>query len=394
MKQATGQSASGALDRAMSLIELLAGEIGPRRSASRDERLAAQLMRDELRREGVDARIEDFAGYATFGLPYGLIQAAGVAPSLLPARMRLTRSAIALLAGAALAGEGSLRVPLLSRALSRLPSGNVVATIEPSGAVRRTVCLMCHLDTSRSGVMFDPRFVGALGYWISAQSLAGVAQAVAEPAIGGSRRGRAVLAGIRAVLTAGLAVLAERELRGEDVAGANDNASGCAVAAVLAGEVAADPLESTRLVLLMTGCEESGTLGSQAFLREHDTTGWLFLNIDNVGGDGSVRFLRREGVLAKWDADAALAAVAEEIAGRRPDLRLRSEDSPAGLTYDSSPVLARGGRALTLSVQDGYIPDLHWPSDTYENVDPDGVGRTLEVAREMIAAIDAGGADL
>ena len=69
------------------------------------------------------------------------------------------------------------------------------------------------------------------------------------------------------------------------------------------------------------------------------------------------------------------------------------EDSPAGLTYDASPVLARGGRALTLSIQDGSIPNLHWPTDTYENVDRGGVGRTLAAGRAMIAAIDAGSAD-
>ena len=69
------------------------------------------------------------------------------------------------------------------------------------------------------------------------------------------------------------------------------------------------------------------------------------------------------------------------------------EDDPAGLTYDASPVLASGGRALTLSVQDGYIPNLHRPTDTTENVDPDGVRRTLAAGRELVAAIDGGAAD-
>ena len=55
-------------------------------------------------------------------------------------------------------------------------------------------------------------------------------------------------------------------------------------------------------------------------------------------------------------------------------------------------MLARGGRALTLSVQDGSIPNLHRPTDTVENVDPDGVGRTLEAGVELVAAIDAGAA--
>lgn len=387
------RSHSDSLEAAMELIELLSEEVGPRRPTSRSERLAALLMREELSRAGVSAQVESFRGYASFGLPFGIIQALAVLPALLPARKRLLRSTIAAAAGVLLAAEGDLRRPLLSRALSLSESGNVVATLEPCGEARRTLCLMCHLDSSRSGLIFDPRFVRGLGALIAAQSVAVLAAALGEPLLGGSARGRRVVAAARAVSATGLALIAERELRGEDVPGANDNASGCAVAVTLAAELVSQPLQSTRVVLLMTGCEEAGTLGAQAFLREHETGGWLFLNFDNVGGDGSVRFLRREGVLAKWHADAGLIAAATTVADRRPELRMAPEDSPAGLTYDSSPVLAGGGRALTLSVQDGYIPNLHWPTDTLANVDADGVSRTLEGGRELIREIDAGAAD-
>jgi hypothetical protein len=378
------------LELALEWIDLLAGEVGPRPPTGRGERLARLLMREELRRGDVESRIEPFDGYRSFALPFGLIEAAAVLPSLLPARARRLRSAVALGAGTALLGEGSLRWTPLSRALSRRPSGNLVATIEPAGEVERTLCLSAHLDSSRSGLIFHPRLVGALGHWISAQSVATLAQAALEPLAGGSRTGRRALAGLRLLIAAGLALLAERELRGEDVAGANDNASGAAVAAALACEVASERLRGTRLVLLLTGCEEAGTLGAQAFLEGHDTGGWLFLNFDNVGGGGTLRYLRREGVLAKWDADPALTAAAAAIAEQRPDLRMAAEDSPAGLTYDSSPVLARGGRAMTLSIQDGRIPDLHWPTDVPERVDHDGVARTLEAGRELIAAVDRG----
>lgn len=381
------------LERAMSVIGLLSEEVGSRRPTSRDEALAALLLRDRLRAAGVDTEIERFSGYSTFGLPFGLIQAVGVLPSLLPSRFRRARSALALASGAALASEGSLRWTPVSDVLSRSPSGNVVGTIEPRGDARRTLCLMAHMDTSRSGLMFDPRFVGALGAWISLQSLAGMAQAVGEPLVGGTSRGRAMLAGARGVLLAGLALLAEREVRGVDVPGANDNASGCGVVAALAAELAAQPLAETRVVILLTGCEEAGTLGAQAFLKERDTTGWLFLNFDNVGGPGSVRYLRREGVLTKWDADPGLVSVAEQVADADPELRLLPTDSPAGLTYDASPIHAAGGRAMTFSVQDGSIPNLHWPTDTLENVSVDGVGRTLGAGRAMVELLDAGAAD-
>lgn len=217
--------------------------------------------------------------------------------------------------------------------------------------------------------------------------------AVAEPIVGGTRRGRRGLGAARALLGGTLTLLLERELRGEDVPGANDNASGCGVVVALAGRIASDPLEATRVVVLITGCEESGTLGARAFLDAHDTEGWLFLNFDNVGGGGTLRYLLREGVIGHWDADRGLAAAAAGLAARRPDLRMDGERSPAGLTYDATPVLARGGRALTLSIQDGSIPNLHRMTDTVANVDPDGVGRALAAGEELVAAIDRGDAD-
>ena len=381
-----------ALRRAMGWIELLSSEVGPRRPTGRGERLAAELMREELRSAGLEATIERFQGYSSFAWPYGAVLALGVLPEALPVGWRGLRSAIAAAAAIGVATEGSLRVTPLSAALSRRPSQNLVATIEPEGDVERTLCLMAHMDSSRSGLMFHPALVRFLGGWISAQTIAVLAQA-AEPFAGRRPAGRAALRASRALLAAGLLLLVEREVRGQDVAGANDNASGLAVVAQLAAERAAAPLRHTRLVLLLTGCEEAGTLGARAFLSSRDTSGWLFLNFDNVGGAATLRYLRREGVIARFRADPALIAAAERVAIGRMDLGLEPTDSPAGLTYDTSPVLARGGRGLTLSAQDGYIPNLHWPTDTFENVDGAAVDRALEAGRELIAAVDRGEAD-
>lgn len=376
---------------AIELVSLLADEIGPRPPTSAAEREAAEALASRLREWGVgDVRLEPFHGYRTFAYPFAAIELLAVLPSALPSRLRRARSALALLAVLALVSEGALRRTPLTQALSRRASANVVAVVGASSTVQRTLCLSAHLDTSRSGLMFDPRLVRHLGSWITAQSLATIAQGMIEALLGGRAAGRRLAGMLRGVPAAGLGLLAERELRGVEVAGANDNASGAAVAATLAAELAAEPLRHTRLVLVLTGCEEAGTLGMRAFLREHETEGWLFLNFDNVGGDGSLRYLRREGVLTRRRADPGLVRVADSVAAAKPELRMAPEDAPAGLTYDSSPVLAAGGRALTVSVQDGFIPNLHQPSDTVANLDRSGVARALGAGREMVAAIDRG----
>ena len=377
---------------AMDAIAELAADIGARRPTGPGEAAAAEALVKRLRSAGVDADMEEFGGYSTFGAPFGIVLGLAVLPALLPRRRRLPRLLASSLAVAGLVTEGSLRFAPLSALLARRPSRNVVATIEPRGLAERTLCLVAHMDTSRSGLIFHPRVVRWMPRWIAASSILVLLQGALEP-LSARRLFRRALGLVRGALAASLGLLAEREGLGVDVPGANDNASGCGVVAALAARLAAEPLESTRVEILITGCEEAGTLGAQAYRDSRGVEGRMFLNFDNVGGPGTVRFLRREGVIAKWDADEGLIAAAQGVADRRPDLRIAPEDDPAGLTYDTSPIHAVGGRALTISVQDGFIPSLHWPTDTVANVDRDGVRRTLEAGAELVGAIDRGEAD-
>lgn len=377
---------------AMDTIAELAADIGPRRPTGPGEAAAAEALVARMRSAGVDARAEEFAGYSTFGAPFGIVLGLAILPGLLPRRRRLPRLLASTLAVAGLLTEGSLRFAPLSALLARKPSRNVVATIEPRGPAERTLCLSAHMDTSRSGLIFHPRVVGWMPRWIAANSILVLLQGALEP-LSAWRPARRILGLVRGALVASLGLLGEREARGVDVPGANDNASGCGVVTALAARLAAEPLQSTRVEVLITGCEEAGTLGAQAYRDSRGTEGRLFLNFDNVGGPGTVRFLRREGVIAKWNADEGMIAAAQGVADRRPDLRMAPEDDPAGLTYDTSPIHAVGGRALTISVQDGFIPNLHWPTDVVANVDRDGVRRTLEAGAELVGAIDRGEAD-
>jgi hypothetical protein len=395
MSTATGTATRE--EAALEWVRLLSDEIGPRRPTGSAERKAAELVADRLSKRGLTVEQRPFDAYPTFALPYGT--ALGIALLGVPAARKrpLVASALAA-AGAALtsAEDGLVNRPL-TRAMARSPSRNLVATIEPREEALRTICLVCHLDSSRSGLMFHPRFLPFLHTWIGMQAAA-FALAVVGPLIRRLPLGRRLIAGAYGVLLAGLGILIERELRGVDVPGANDNASGVAAVATLATELHAEPLPSTRVICLFTGCEEAGVLGADAFVRaaeesSEDWRSWLFLNFDGVGVPATLRFLRQEGVLSKWPADAHLARLAQEVSQRRPELGLEGTTHNAGLTYDTTPVMARGGRAITFSTQDATIPNYHSPSDTVENLDPSALERAIEVGREMLGAIDRGEAD-
>lgn len=378
-------------EQARDLVEGLAAGIGPRRPTGPAEGLAADHVTGWLAARGVAARGEEFRGLATFAAPQAvaplLSLAAGLAGRRGPAR------ALGLLALVAGIGESDPRMQILTRAMARRSSRNLVAAVDPRGEIRRTVCLVSHLDSSRSGLLFHPWLAPRLRPLIDALSAAvALRSAIAALALS-SRLARFASGTAGCVATLGLVLLAERELRGVDVAGANDNASGVAVAATLTGEVAIRPLESTRLVFLATGCEESGTVGMRSFLERHDTTGWLFVNLDGVAAPATLRWLPREGVGRTWAADPALVALAERVAAEHPELGLAPATRLVGLTYDATQVLARGGRALTLSAQDDTIPNYHTPTDIPANVSDAVLGRALAATRLLIEAIDRGEAD-
>jgi Zn-dependent M28 family amino/carboxypeptidase len=193
----------------------------------------------------------------------------------------------------------------------------------------------------------------------------------------------------------GLLLLLERELRGVDVPGANDNASGAAVAAQLAAECARAPLEHTEVRLLVTGCEESGVLGAQAYARRHPEEGarTTFLNFDTVGGDAPLTYILREvSGNASRPASPRLVELTEALSRRRPALRLVPAETTPGLPTDATVFLARGWEAITFLAQSphGGAPNYHWPTDTYENVSADAIGRTLETGRELLRELDLG----
>lgn len=81
-------------------------------------------------------------------------------------------------------------------------------------------------------------------------------------------------------------------------------------------------LSSTRLVVLVTGSEESGVFGMRHFLDTHDTEGWQFINFDGVGADAPLRVLSRK--VDRFPVSRLIGGCSEtaEAVGRsRPDLR-------------------------------------------------------------------------
>jgi hypothetical protein len=245
------------------------------------------------------------------------------------------------------------------------------------------------MDTTRYGLMFHPAAVRYLTLLTAVPGISTFALA-AEPLLRRTRVARNVRRAALTGIVFALAMLAEREIRGEDVPGASDNASGTAVAVQLAAECAARPLAHTQVDLLITSCEESGILGAQAYARgaRDRVAGTIFLNFDTVGGDVPLTYVMREGTTVPRGPSQRLVRHLEQIAGDRPDLGLRPAPGTPGLPTDATVMMARGEEAVTLLAQGDSVPHYHQPSDTYENVHPPTIARTLEAGRELLTRLD------
>lgn len=394
MEADEGTAAGGReVEIALGAVEALAGEIGPRAPTSEQEVAAAAWFAAKLEGLGIVPRVDRFPAYRSFGRLYIPLFVLALTAG------RVKKPASQMLLGGLAAGIGYWEGEFRSwgKVADLLPgrSQNVWAVIEPEGDVKRTVCLVSHLDSSRSGLMFAPQLTPHLGRILAAVSGAVGIQAVA-PLL---RRlvgplGAAVTRFTRGLIAVALGLVIERELRGEDVAGANDNASGVGVCLALAEQLSRRPLAETRVVILATGAEEAGVLGMRSFLDSQDTEGWLFLNFDGMGADAPLRYLRVEGgPLNPRPGDQGLVELAERIGARLPELGLSACDHGSGLPYDATAVLARGGRALTFGCQGRSIPNYHWPSDLPSAIEPASLARSIRLAQEMLAGIDRGEAD-
>ena len=174
--------------------------------------------------------------------------------------------------------------------------------------------------------------------------------------------------------------------------GANDNASGAGVVLGIAERLAREPLQETDVWVVLTGCEEVGCYGAEAFARAHkgEIAGAFWLTLDSVGGRGTfLGYLTRETFLLTTRSDASLLDLADEVAANNPELGGRRHKFSGAFTEG-----AIGGkhamRVLTfIAVRpDGSVPNWHKPSDTLERIDESAIARCDAFLRQLLLRID------
>lgn len=383
-------------------IEALVGFEG--RVAGTDaERRAAEHLADRLRELGREAHLEPVAIWPNFALTHLIHALLAVAGSLISVELPLVGILLVALAALSAVGDMTGTVYLVRRLTGRRASQNVLSR-EDEGKPG-TLVLVAHYDTARGGSIFGRRTV---------ERRAALAKRLRLPVGLGGAFVLAILAVLLCTLVRGLGVeslllsviqflptvvlilstplLADIQLS-RPVPGAADNASGVATVLGLT-ERHQGRLEHLDLWALLTGAEETMSLGMREWLRAHRAElpreRTIFLNLDKVA-NGTVRYATREGLVVTAAHDPDLVAICEEVAADDEAGRFGARPLVARSTSDALVARSAGYRAITISCLSSldYQPNHHQPTDTPDRVDPEALERALGFCSELIERVDA-----
>jgi hypothetical protein len=175
--------------------------------------------------------------------------------------------------------------------------------------------------------------------------------------------------------------------------GANDNASGVALALELARRHG-EGLQRFDLWLLLTGSQEAIADGMRNFLRRHkkalDRTRTVFVNLDEVGA-GSVRYTRREGAILAVRSHVQLVEICDEIAEDDEDRIFGARPLVNRTASDAGAARSKGYPAITITCRNvlDLVPDHHQASDTPGRIEGAALERALGFCDELLERIDA-----
>jgi len=355
--------------------------IGSRGSATNKETRAAVYTQDVLSGLGYKTEVLPFRALTTFSWLYFVFYT-------VPLIAWILNIPILSLICSVLFFLDLNTFPVLSRIFPKRGSQNVYA-FNPDLTGKKVV-IVAHLDSSKAGLNFSPALVK--GFRNSFLVMAG--SMILAPLLlfasfiwGGAFRWMALLPCLYLAFTA--LMLLHREVWNKYTDGANDNASGVAAALALASKCKNEPPNGVEVRFLLTGCEESGTYGMIDFLAKHgdqhkDT---FFINLDNIGS-GNLYYMSGEGMFPVYKANAELIDTCSTVAGCRPELNVKQGVYNL-LSTDATPLLARKYKAISfLALNDeGLLPNWHWPSDTYENVDIKTVETAVEFVYDLLKEI-------
>jgi hypothetical protein len=369
------------------------------------ERRAALWLASELRPAARapnrrEVGLEPFWCRPNWALAHGWHVALGIAGSLIAVSAPRVGGVLLLVALLSVIADEVFGVSLGRRLTPERASQNVIATSASKARIR--LIITANYDAGRTGLWFRDRLrgtrawlrrVGAPG-WLGWVVLALVWLLVVAVLRIQGHKGTGI--GIAQVLpTAGLvvalALLVEQGSAGFGP-GANDNASGVAVAIALARALDAAPPARLGVDIVLQGAADQGGIGLRKFLRARrgsvDATTAVVLGVA-ASGAGQPRWWVSDGALIPLRYFSGLGRLCEGVASAEGHLGAAGH---RGRGY--TPALrARIARLPAISVgaldPRGRTPRSHQAADTADAIDPGALDATVQFGLLLVDAIDA-----
>jgi hypothetical protein len=365
---------------AMDHVRYLSDTIGPRGSTTSNEEEAARYASRMLSQMDLKPVTEHFISARSGWYPYALFSALLLVSEILSwlggqwgAVIAVVLTVFSLIS---VLLELAFRPNPFRWLLPKGRSQNVWARISSRNSPKEKVVLLGHLDTHRTPLVFSTdKFLKLFRILVPAGLVFSVILLFifAVEIFSGAWFWR-FLSLPFAIVVVGILVLTLQADRTDYTAGANDNATGAGIVLSLAEQLKKKPLVNTSVWVVLTGCEEVGCYGADAFAQAHgdELNDAAWITLDSVGSSGGRPcYLTKETFLLTARSDSNLVKLAEGVANKHPELNACAYHKFSGAYTEGSIGAKYGLRVLTLIAftPDGKLTEWHRPTDVLENVD-------------------------
>ena len=387
-------------------IDHICNTYGPRKCGGDAERLAQDYLANTLKpfadsvsRETFDVHPDAFMAFVP--IAGGLLlasTAANIAGAL--KKNKLAAASVGLVGTAlgALIGEFALYKKPLDPLFPLAKSGNVIAVRKAKGETKRRIILSGHTDSAPEWTYTYK--LGSKGVLtVAGYAVAGLAYDIASTAVSLTSKNHKLKKGLalgQLAFAPGFAALFAFTNGKRYVDGASDDLSGSYVAASTLKFLSDNDIsfENTEVIALLTGGEECGLRGAEAFFKAHpellnDGVETVFVGFDTVRDEEFMEIYTNDlnGLVKNDPGVCTLVQNAAKKCGR--DVPFGS--IPLGST-DAAAASRAGCKAASFVAMDpAPARYYHTRLDTADNIMPATIEKGIEIALQTVFDFDERG---
>ena len=388
-------------------IDHICNVFGPRKCGSDAERRTQEYLADVLKpyadavtRETFDVHPDAFMAFVP--IAGGLLlasSAANIAGALKNSKLPAAAS-VGLISAAvgALVGEFGVYKKPLDPLFPKAQSGNVIAVRKAKGETKRRIIISGHTDSAPEWTytyrLGSKGVLGVCGY-----AVAGLAYDIASTAVSLTSKNNKLKKGLalgQLAFAPGFAALFAFTNGKRYVDGASDDLSGSYVAAGVLKFLADNDVtfENTEVIALLTGGEECGLRGAEAFFKArpellNDSAETIFVGFDTVRDEEYMEIYTNDlnGIVKNDRGVCELVQNAAKQCGR--DVPFGS--IPLGST-DAAAASRAGCKAASFVAMDpAPARYYHTRLDTADNILPSAIAKGIEIALQTVFDFDERG---